>query len=1011
MGHITKLSLKRPVSTLLIVLAIVVFGVQAIMTMPLEQMSDIDMPMQIVLFIYPGADAVNVEKLVTRPVEDTCETLSGVSGLTSRSSDNMSMVLVTYEYGTDIDEAYSKLKEALDTLKHSLPDTVQTPRIIQMDLDAVDTMTISARSTGGADVLKYVEDTVQPELESLSGVARVEVSGGAKDYISVKLNEEKLSQYGMTISSIAQLVAAADFSIPAGTVSNGSNDVSVTAYSSLDDLESIRNIALLTGTGSLVHLSDVAEVTMGEEKATSVSRYNGHESISIGVTKKQTAGTTKVCRDVEKELERLKAEGVEFRVIYTAAESIENTIKQVFETLLIGVACTMFVLLVFIGDIRACLIVGSSMPLSVLLTICIIHAIGYSLNIMTGGALILAIGMIVDNSIVVLESCFRMKEENLDYAQAAHRGAATVGTSVLASTITTVVVYLPISVMKGLSGQIFQQLGFTIIFTMLASLISAVTIVPLAFSWVKPVAKEELPINKLLRLFNRKYDGWARAAIRHRVLTMLIAVVMLGVSVFAAYGLHKELIPAFYDGSISISVDFRSGTKLQRMDEMIQPIEEMLLADENFRAVNVSVSDSSASLTAYAVDDCKRSSGDAVTEYTERLHDLTNMDITITPSGSISGMGSLTSFGVEIDLEGNDLDALKDGAAMVQEAMTKIPGVIKVDNDFAQSRTAAKIVVDPLRAMSVGLTPAGVSQNIYMTLSGVDAKDVTIDGEDYTITLEYPEGRYDNIASLLDQPIATPYGGYIITLGEIADVTYTSDLQTIARQDGKYQIGITATTTTAAAHTAQDAIYAAVDELNLPRGVQQSEAMMVEMMDEELSGLLNAIFTAVFLVFLVMAMQFESVRFSLMVMTCIPFSLVGSFLLMYFTGTTLSIISMMGFLMLMGIVVNNGILLVDTTNQMLADRDVEDALVAAGQLRLRPILMTTLTTVLSMVPMLLQTDPTMRLMESLAMVIIGGLVASTVMAMFMMPAFYMLLSKKQKRVSLGVKKALPAAEE
>ena len=996
----TKLVLKRPVSTLLVILAIVVFGFASLFGMPMELMQDMNMPMQLVMVVYPGASASDVDSLVIDPVEDAVSTLSGVSSVTSYARENLAMVMIMYDYDTDNDDNYSALKEKLDGLESTLPDSCRTPTIMEMSVDSMPTMTVSVNSNGSADVLKYAEDTVVPELEKLSGVAQVETSGGSENYVQVLLDEEKMSQYGLSISTIGQLIGAADFTIPAGSVSNGSQDLSVSAVADLDSLEAIRNVTLTTGTGALIHLSDVASVNYKEKDASSISRYNGNDNISLSITKTQSASTMDVCKRVQKVLDNYTTNGISFEVTYTAADSIQQTMGQVVQTLVQGVVFTMLVLFLFFGDLKASLIVGSSMPVSVLLALVIINFVmGYSLNVMTGGALILAIGMIVDNSIVVLESCFRMREKNLPFREAALRGAGEVGASVIASTITTVVVYVPIAMVGGMSGQMMGPLAWTIVFVMISSLLGAVSIVPLAFVYLKPKAKEDLPINRLLAKFNRFYDKALRTVLHHKKITMLATAGMMALAIFAATQCNMELIPSSYDGSVSVTVNFRSGTKLEAMDELVAPIEQMLLADENFDTVNLSISGSSATINAYAVDGCKRTSQDAVTEYTRAFEKFTNMDIEVAPSGgsssSMSSMGS--SSGTEIDLQGNDLDALKEGAAMVEQVMRETPGVIRVANDFAQSQTAAHIVVDPQLAMNVGLTPAQVSMNIYNTLSGVDAADVTIDGEDYDVTVEYPADRYDNITSLLDQPLSTPYGT-MTTLGEIAHVEYVSSLQTIKRQNGSYQIAITASTTSTAQWTANSAITAAVNKLQLPQGVSIGSSILQDMQNDELSSLLTSILTAVFLVFLVMAMQFESVRFSLMVMTCIPFSLIGSFILMFVTGTTFSMISMMGILMLMGIVVNNGILLVDTTNQLReTGLGIEEALVQAGKTRLRPILMTTLTTILSMLPMLLTTDPTMEMMSGMAMVIIGGLLASTVLAMFVMPAFYMLLTRRKKR--------------
>lgn len=999
---LTETVLKRPVSTLLVVLAIFVFGISSLMSMPLELMNDIDMPMELVYTIYPGAQADDVDELVSKVIEDGVSALSGLTSVTSQSYENYSMVLLQYDYDTKLDDAYLDLRAALDSLKEKLPKDARSPMIMQMSVNSMATMQMSVTCEGTADPLIYISDNVVPALESIPGVARVEVSGGEENFVQVLLHEDRMNQYGLNISTVAQLIGAADFNIPAGSVINGHMDVGVSAVSELNNLEELRNVTLMTGTGALIRLSDIADVSMQTKDPNSLSRYNGTSSITVSVTKKQTAGTTTVCDRVLKTLDAMNKDGVVYDVIYNSADSIHQTMRSVVETLVEGVLFTMLVLYIFIGDIRASLIVGSSMPLSLLATIVILNYTGNSLNILTGGALIIAIGMIVDNSIVVLESCFRLKEVHADFRTAALKGTQTVAASVLASTITTVVVYLPISLISGLSGQLFKQLGFTIIYTMVGSLISALSVVPLFFTKIRPKAKEKLLINRLLERWYVMYDRVIRRLLRHNGAVLAAAVALLVGSIALATQLNVEMMPSSYDGSIAVTAVFRSGTTLESMNEMILPVEQALMADDQFQTVSLSVSGSRATVTAYAGPDTKRSSQDAVAEYTERFSALTNMDLSVKPTANASFSGQLSVSGVEIDLVGTNLDDLRTAASMVETQMRSTRGVIKVSNDFAQSATRMKIHVDPLKAMNVGLTPAGVSMEAYYTLSGVSPATMVLDGEEYDITVQYPKDQYRDVQALMNKPISTPYGT-MTTLQDIADFEYTETMQSIVRQDGLYQVSVTASTTGSAFFKVQKSVKAAAADMDFPGDVRLGSNVLQNMQNDELSNLLNAILAAVFLVFLVMAMQFESVRFSLMVMVCIPFSLIGSFTLLFVTNTTLSMVSMMGLLMLMGIVVNNGILLVDTTNQLKETMSLDEALVQAGKIRLRPILMTTLTTVLSMLPMVFANDSNMSMMHGMAWVIIGGLIASTLMALFMMPSFYLLLSSRKTRKSLRAK--------
>lgn len=1001
--NLTKLALKRPVSTMLVVLALVVFGITSLFGFRLELQPDMEMPMLLVLTTYPGADPESVEELVTKEVESAGAEMSGVDTYTSMSSENVSMVMFSYDYGIDIDEAYMDLRTALDTVAAQLPEDAQDPYIMELSMDAADTVTISATAVGDVDLLSYVENTAVPELETLLGVADVTVTGGKENYIKVELNPEAMRNYGLSMSGVAQSIAALDFTIPAGSVSQGTQDVTVSSSADISGIVQIQNIPVVTAKGSVIPLSDIAAVSESQRAATSISRYNGAENITIGVAKNQSYGTVNVARDVEKVVDRLQAanSAVDLQITYNASDMILSSLGSVAQTLVIGVVLSMFVLFLFFGDFKASLIVGSSMPVSLFATMILMNAMGFSFNIVTTGALVIAIGMMVDSSIVVIESCFRLKDMHGDYKMAAAEGTRIVTASIIASTITTVVVYLPLSTMKGLSGQMFEQLGFTIIFALIASLIVAMTLIPLFFYKFRPSEKKELPINALLRGINNSYDKLLRKLLYKKKTVLAAAVLLLIIAFGLLTQVHMELMPQVDESTISITAQFRSGTRLEKVEEQSIFLEEKVAADPNVENYNIRISDNTATVTAYLSDACELSTAQVVEQYTRDLANVTNMDITVASSGS--NMTSMMSGSVEVDLSGRDLDDLKAEAKRVEELMRSTPGVLKVSSDIGEASTKAEVMVDPLKSMSVGLAPAQVAMEMYYALSGTEAVTLSKSGEEYSVRLEYPEGQYEDMNALMNMTLTTGYQKQI-PLSELAEVVYTDAPESLTRVDGIYQVAITASTTESAKFTADETIKAAVAEMDFVQGVTVSENMMTEMMNEEFSAIITAIFTAVFLVFLVMAMQFESPRFSAMVMLSIPFSLIGSFFLLFATGSTLSMVSLMGILMLVGIVVNNGILYVDTANQLREEMFVEEALIQSGQIRLRPILMTTLTTILSMLPLSLGIGDGGVLMQGMALVIIGGLIASTLLILLLLPTFYLIIyegrGKKLKRKKL-----------
>lgn len=988
---LTRLSLKRPVSTLLAVLALVVFGFSSLRTLRLELMPDMDMPILLVMTIYPGADPESVEELVSSEIEGDVSSLSGVDTVMSYSMENVSMVMLQYDYEVDTNDAYLDLRAALDLTSTNLPDDCQEPTVIEMDINAMPSIMYSVSMTDGSDALAYVNEEIIPELEAVSSVADVEVSGGQENYIRVLLDEKALNQYGLSMSQVAQYVAATDFTIPLGSLEQSSQSISAISTADNNTVQALQKIPLFTATGSMIQLSDVAEVGWSVKDADSISRFNGEDTVSIQVTKNQSASTIGMVNDVKKVMNKMQDNNPNLAAIssYDASDMIFEALSSVGSTLAIGVLLSMLILFLFFGDMKASLIVGSAMPISLLAAVIVMAVMGFSLNILTLGGLVIAIGMMVDNSIVTIESCFRAKDRMPDYKEAALQGARGVIGSITASTITTVVVYLPLCIQTGLSGQIFGQLGYTIIFSMLASLISAMTLVPLFFKLFRPKEKKELKINKVLDSVRNKYDPMVRNLLKHKFASVVTSILLL-VGACALFAImDKELMPSMDEGMVSISATFRAGTRVEEVDAQMQQIEDMVAAHEDVKNYTLTAQKGSASISVNLKDDRKMSSQEIADQWTEETKDILGMQLEITVSSQMSSM-MLAESGGSVSLESTNLEDIKEAAEMVKEAAWQVPGVLNVYTSAGETSTQVKVVIDPLNAMSHGMTPVQVAGGLYSMISGTEAMTITSNGDEYSVCLEFPKGTYDNASTLMDSMV----GG--VPLSEMATLEYTDSAQTILRQNGKYSMTVTAVCLSDDVDAVQAQLDAKVTDMELPDSVGPVQSTMEEMMDESFGSLGLAIAAAMFLVFLVMAMQFESPKYSLMVMISIPFSLIGSFLLMFITGTSVSLTSLMGILTLVGTVVNNGILYVDGVNELRMRMPIEDALVRSGQTRLRPMLMTMLTTIISMIPMALGIGSGNQMMQGMAVVIIGGLVASTLLILILMPVFYMIVYGRSK---------------
>ena len=992
---LTRLSLKRPVSTLLLVLALAVFGFSSLLSLRLELMPDMDMPIMMVMTIYPGADPESVEALVSGEIEGQVASLSGVDSVMSYSQENMSMVLLQYDYSVDTNDAYLDLRAALDITAASLPEECQEPMVLQMDINAMPSIMYSVSTTDGTDAFSVVNDTIVPELEAVSTVADVEVTGGREHYIRILLDEEALNQYGLSMNQIAQSIAATDFTIPLGSLEQGSQSISAISTSENQTVQELQRIPLFTSVGSMIQLSDVAQVGWSQKDPDSISRFNGEDTISVSVTKNQTAGTIGMVKYVKKVVNRMREQNSKLMmdISMDMSEQILEAVGSVANTLLMGVILSMIILFLFFGDWKASLIVGSSMPISLLVTVIVMAVAGFSLNMITLGALVIAIGMMVDSSIVVLESCFRSKDRMPDFKEASLQGARGVVGSIIASTITTIVVYLPLCLQEGLTGQIFGQLGYTIIFAMLASLISAMTLVPLFFSLFKPKEKKELKINSVLEGMRNGYDVFERKLLKKKKTCVLLAVVLLVLSFVLARFMDTVLMPSMDEGMVSISATFRSGTKVSEVDERMQRLEDMVTSHEDVENYTLTIQKGSASITANLKDDRKMTSQEVADQWIAETSDIVDAQLEIQVSSQMSAMMT-TGAAASITLESTDLDDMKEAVNLLEDSIWSIPGVLNVSNSAGETATQIRVVVDPLDAMSHGMTPVQVAGALYSMISGTEAMTVTSDGEEYSVYLEFPEGTYDDASRLLGASISG------VPLSEMASLQYTDSQQTIMKTDGKYTLTVNATCLSDDQMGIQEQMEELAEQTSLPNTVELAQNSMDEMMVESFTALGWAIAAAMFLVFQVMAMQFESPKYSLMVMLSIPFSLIGSLGLLFITGEPISMTSLMGILMLVGIVVNNGILYVDGVNELRMRMPVEDALIRSGQTRLRPILMTTLTTVISMIPMAMGIGSGTEMMSGMAIIIIGGLVASTLLILVLMPVFYLLVygrSKKERR--------------
>ena len=975
---LTKLVLKRPVTTVLMILCLVVFGLQAFMSSPLELMPEMNMSMIVVMTPYPGASPEDVNDLVTKTVEDQVGTLSGLDTVSSMSRENVSITMLEYKYGTDMDKAYDDLKKQMDLAKVSMPDEVEDPIMLELNANLMANMILAVSKDNTDNLYNYVNDDVVPELEKLSSVAEVSINGGSQEYIRVELLPEKMSQYGVSMNSIATDIGSADLAYPAGNADLGDQQLAVSTDQKFDTLETLQDIPLTVSGKNTIYLGDVANIYLGEDDTTSIARYNGQDTIAVSVTKQQDAASLTLSSDVNDVIEEL-----------TAADPDLN-VTVVMDTK---------------DNIKASLIVGSSIPVSILASFVLMNLMGFSLNVITLSALVLGVGMMVDNSTVVLESCFRATTDTgfREFSKAALNGTGVVYQSVVGSTLTTCVVFLPLAMLSGMTGEMFRPLGFTIVFCMVASLISAITVVPLCYMNYKPVEKKTAPLSRPVEKMQQEYRRIMRRFLRHKGLVMLSSVALLALSIVLAMNLRTELMGEDDMGQITVEVETKPGLQLGIVEDILNQVEEVVSADPNVEdyltqsgggGLSSSMS-SNPTVSAYLKKDRDMETDDVVKLWRKELESIPNCNITVSANSTIGSMMG-TSDTYQVILQSTNYDALKADSDRIVSALDARSEVTKVHSDLENAAPVVKVRVNPIKAKAAGLSAAQIGGTLNSMLSGVNPASLEIDGRDVDIKVEYNKDRYKTLAQVQNIVLQTPTGG-AVALTDVADLVFEDSPATIRRQDKQYRVTITGTYTDKATETTEKQLQTEVVTPQLSQGVSIAMNSMQKSMQKEFTNLGKAIAMAIFLVFVVMACQFESPKFSIMVMTTVPFCLIGAFGLLWIVDSAISMTSLLGFLMLVGTVVNNGILYVDTVNQYRQSMDMETALIEAGATRLRPILMTTLTTVLSMLPMALALGDSGETTQGLALVNIGGLTASTILALLMLPAYYSVMNRGGKQ--------------
>ncbi len=1018
----TRSSIKRPVTTCMVVLVVLMLGLVAYNNLDLEFMPSVDLPVAMVMTQYRGAGPEEVEELVTKPIESTLSTLTGVDTITSQSSEGSSMVVVMFVDGTDLDTAVNDMRDKMEGVTRMLPDDAEDPSIMKMDMDA-STFNIGVTSDNMdiATLYDYVDENVTNYFERLEGIASVSLNGGVDKEIQIMLSPEKMSRYGLTISSVSQALAQENQDTSAGTLKQGSQDMTMRVAGSFEDIEDIKNIYISTSGGNGLLLKDIAdsikEVELDRDR---IAIINGSEGISLEVSLASDGNLVEISDKILETIDELeqKFPNLHFTMLSTTSDYIKNSIHNVVNTSFQAAIIAVLVLLFFLQNWKSALVIGISIPTSIMATFGVMYVLGMTMNIKSMGGVVIGIGMLVDNSVVVLENIYNFKTKGFSASEAAYYGTKEVALAVAASTLTTVAVFAPFLFIGGTMGQMLKDICVTICVALLASYAVSVTFVPSACAFLMANDDRERVRPKKVTVFTRigrkingaldrldhAYSRLVNLCLKHRIITVIAVVIVFIASLMSYFTLDMDLMTQADEGSLSVTARIPEGYDFDYsygiLEEMMEKIGDIPETESSFAMVGGS--NVMMMYNLVSSDERDRSTDEIVEEIKEKVKDIAGAEITASSGsmamGSFGGAGSFT-----LTIYGDETETLRQISDDLIEKIEKIDGAYNVRSSMDDGTIQTDIIVDRAKAANYGISSAAIASAVNTSNSGTVGTTLKSNGIETDIRVMYPEDYIEYVKDLYSMTVKTGTGAEI-PLTEVADISVSEVPQRITRENQQRFINITGSITGMSTSEVQTLISDKISDYVFPENYRYEFGGLQEYMDEAFKDLFTVIVVAIILVFMIMASQFESLIQPTIVMFSMPISITGGMLGLFLTGMNITSYAYMGFIMLVGMVVNNAIVLVDYTNQRRLEHGMSchEALVEAGRSRLRPILMTTLTTVLGMVPMALALSEGMETQQSMGVVIIFGLTLSTLVTLVFIPVVYSLadsLLRRMRRIS------------
>ena len=1022
---LARLAVRRPVTILMAVAIVVVLGWISLSRLPIDLFPDIEAPVIAIITSYPDAGPYEVENLVSRPIEEVMGAVNNIKNISSISSKGTSIVVAEFVWGIDMNFASLDVREKIDQVKHFLPDEAGAPMVVKFDPMIMPIMQLVINGSRPSHELRYIaEHTVKNRLERLEGVAQVSVSGGESREIRVVLHPGLLAAHGVSIDAVSQSLRMASMNLPAGSIEDHGLQYVLRTAGEFTSVDEIRSVKVPTMGGGLVSLADIGDIEDGYKEATHLSRYNGQPSIMLSIQKEAGSNSVLVAEKVRTavdELENELGEDISLEIAQDTSLFIKQSIDGVASNALMGGLLAMLVLLIFLRSMRPTLIIGVAIPISIMAAFIMIYFSKTTINMMSLGGLALGVGMLVDNAIVVLENIFRQRELGKNAMEAAQIGAEEVGTAIIASTLTTVSVFIPVVYVSGIAAEIFRDMAFTVTFSLLASLLVSLSLVPMLASQIMGNGTIDAKdggirflkfMGRFSHYLQESYGRLIAWVLRHRLATTGITIATLVLSLMLIPKVGMEFMPGMDQGELSISVSMPRGTKLGDTDLVIRSIEDYVMSIPEVDVVYTTVGSggisSSGGISTGGGE--QGSVGIRLVPVTERERDIQEIlaelrsFVADIPGAKINVSGGdimLGAFGrpIQLELRGDDMNLLGLTAEELITALKEIPGTRQLSSSLDESIPEIQVEINRDKAAAHGVTVAQIASTLRAAVSGTTVAKFRSEGKEIDISVRLGEKWRQDPTAINNVPISTGRGA-LIPLQDVATLKYGQSPIQITRSGQSRIVSVTGDIAGRPLNLVMEDVRQLVDNFPLPEGLMVNYAGQDQQMQESFTQLGWAMLLGILLVFMILASQFESLLQPLIIMVTLPLAVIGVILGLLIGKATFNVISFVGAIMLAGIVVNNAIVLIDCINQLRAQgMERTQAVIKAGEIRLRPILMTTLTTILGMVPLAISKGEGSELAKPIAFTVIGGLVTSTVLTLLVIPVVYTFVDGIGRRIA------------